>query len=162
MNLLNQIFAIIFYVLLFSWAFFKIRNIILVKKLNCKERYKIIKQNIRKQKLSKCLFIIIMFFLSLIIMTLTICFVTGFIAFTVGMFMMLVTLGGTAYIDTGADPTFYNNIIIFIYKLFCCFSIFKYTHYVLYLIVYMCFARGIYINMTCCKQLNSDFIKNNI
>ena len=83
MNLLNQIFAIIFYVLLFSWAFFKIRNIILVKKLNCKERYKIIKQNIRKQKLSKCLFIIIMFFLSLIIMTLTICFVTGFIALSI-------------------------------------------------------------------------------
>ncbi len=45
MELLRNIFAIIFYTLLFVWIFFKINNSILVNKLKCKENYKETKKN---------------------------------------------------------------------------------------------------------------------
>lgn len=44
MWLLNQIFAIIFYILFLGWLFFKFKNVILVKKLKCKDFFKNIKK----------------------------------------------------------------------------------------------------------------------
>lgn len=56
MKLLNQLFAIIFYLLLFSWIVLKIRNVILIEKLNCRKIYKDMKKIVKKKKTSKVLF----------------------------------------------------------------------------------------------------------
>ena len=56
MDIIRNIFAIIFYILLCIWMFFKIRNIVLVKKYNNNDKYKEIKNNSKKNRISKLLF----------------------------------------------------------------------------------------------------------
>lgn len=148
MELLRNIFAIVFYTLFFVWIFFKINNIILVNKLNCKENYKETKKNAKDKKLSKYLFRINLG----IVITFSIYLGIGLIIGIFVLFMMFITLGGAAYVDTGADSTFYDNLIQFagIY-----FSLFIYSLYVLYSIVYMFLVRAIYINFLVNKQLKN-------
>ena len=151
MELLNQIFAIIFYILFFSWAFFKIRNVILIKKKNCKEIYKNINKYFKNQKLSKYLFRSIITF----IIIFAIYIIIGLIAVALALFMIFITLGGAAYVDTGADSTFYDNLMSYIVSHF---SIFKYVGYYIYIIVYIVLVRAIYINIMSYKVLKSDDI----
>ena len=148
MELLRNIFAIIFYILFFVWIFFKINNIILVNKLNCRENYKETKKNAKGEKLSKYLFRINLG----IVITFAIYLGIGLMIGIFVLFMMFITLGGAAYVDTGADSTFYDNLIQFagIY-----FSLFIYILYVLYTIVYMFLVRAIYINFLVNKQLKN-------
>ncbi len=146
MELLNQLFAIIFYILFFSWSFLKIRNIILIKKLNCKEIYKNEKKDLKHKKLSKILFIFVIIGTILFGIYLIIGLVSGVLA----LLMVFITLGGTAYVDTGSTPSFYNNLMSFVVNYF---SLFKYTLYYIYLIVYALLTRAIYINVLIYKKL---------
>jgi|GEM_PF-5186964 len=146
MELLNQLFAIIFYILFFSWSFLKIRNIILIKKLNCKEIYKNEKKDLKHKKLSKILFIFVIIGTILFGIYLIIGLVSGVLA----LLMVFITLGGTAYVDTGSNPSFYNNLMSFVVNYF---SLFKYTLYYIYLIVYALLTRAIYINVLIYKKL---------
>lgn len=154
MELLNQIFAIIFYILFLCWAFFKTRNVILINKLNCKDIYKNMKKDLKKQKISKYLFRIII--TSIIIFAIYLAI--GLIAGALALFMMFITLGGAAYVDTGADSTFYDNLMSFVGNHF---SLLNYIAYYVYIIVYMLFVKAIYINVLSYKQLNSRDILNN-
>ncbi len=147
-ELLRNIFTIIFYTLFFIWIFFKINNIILVNKLNCKENYEEIKKKAKSKKLSKYLFRINLG----IVITCVIYLGIGLMLAILVLFMMIFTLGGAAYVDTGADSTFYDNLIRFTGNYF---SIFIYILYVLYTIVYMFLIRGIYINFLVNKQLKN-------
>ena len=146
MELLRNIFAVIFYMLFFIWIFFKIKNIILINKLKCRENYNEIKKNEKDKKLSKYLFRINLG----IVIAFAIYLVIGLIIGILVLFMMFITLGGTAYIDTGADSTFYDNLLQFAGNYF---SLFSYILYVLYTIVYMFLVRAIYINFLVNKQL---------
>ena len=148
MWLLNQIFAIIFYILFFCWLFFKFKNVLLVKKLKCKDFYRNIKKDSKSTKVSKKLF--------KVLLSLTILFgiylVIGLISGIFAGIMVFITLGGAAFVDTGADPTFYNNFMNFVGKYF---SLLKYITYYLYLIVYIWLARAIYINNLTHKELSN-------
>lgn len=148
MWLLNQIFAIIFYILFFCWLFFKLKNVILVKKLKCKDFYRNIKKDSKSTKVSKKLFKV---FLSLTILF-GIYLVIGLISGIFAGIMVFITLGGAAFVDTGADPTFYNNFMNFVGKYF---SLLKYIAYYLYLIVYIWLVRAIYINNLTHKELSN-------
>ena len=57
------------------------------------------------------------------------------------------------YVDTGTDPTFYNNLLDFVGNYFC------YGSYFFYIIVYLTLVRDTYINIICYKKINSDNIK---
>ena len=81
MDSLYQIVGNIFYVLVFCWIFFKIRNIFLIRKLNCKANYKIITQDIKKQKPMKYLFNVIKICVIPLIAYLTIGCLLGIFAF---------------------------------------------------------------------------------
>ena len=148
MWLLNQIFAIIFYILFFCWFFFKFKNVLLVKKLKCKNFYKNIKKDSKSTKISKKLFKV---FLSLTILF-VIYLVIGLISGIFAGIMVFITLGGAAFVDTGADPTFFNNFMNFVVKYF---SLLKYVAYYLYLIVYIWLVRAIYINNLTHKELSN-------
>ena len=94
--------------------------------LKCKEHYQEIKRNFKCKKiykdLTKSTKIVTITILSIIGIYLIISIILG----TIVLFMIVVTLGGTAYVDTGADPSFYNYLITSsgIY-----FSSFKYIIY---------------------------------
>lgn len=150
MELLSYIFAIIFYVLFFCWCFFKIRNVILIKKSNCKEIYRNMKKDSKKKKFAKYLSRIIIIALIMFAIYLVIGIVVGGIA----LFMIFITIGGVMYVDTGTDPTFYNNLLSFVGNYFGLFG------YLLFIIVYIAFARAIYINIICYKKLNSGNVSN--
>ena len=146
--LLNQIFAIIFYILFFCWLFFKFKNVLLVKNLKCKNFYKNIKKDSKSTKISKKLFKVFLSLTILFVIYLVIGLVSGIFA---GI-MIFITLGGAAFVDTGADPTFYNNFMNFVGKYF---SLLKYIAYYLYLIVYTWLIRAIYINNLTHKELSN-------
>jgi len=155
MEILNQILNILFYLLFISWAFFKMRNIILINKLNCKNIYKNIKKDIKKEKISKYLFIIIIAFISIFLMYLLL----GLIVLTIAFLMIIITMGGTMYVDTRADSTFFDNIMNIFSNYF---SLFNYIGYYLNLIVYLLLIRAIYINVISYKRINDEEIKNDI
>ena len=69
------------------------------------------------------------------------------------LFMMIITLGGVAYVDSGANSTFYNNLIYFVKNYF---SIFEYIIYVVYLIMFLILIKSIYINIVTYKLLNDS------
>ena len=110
MEVLNYILGIIFYILFFSWILLKIVNVVLVKKRNCKEIYKIIKKDLKKKKITKNLLRVIIIGLIMF----AIYMVIGIVAGAIALFMILITLGGIMYVDTGTDPTFYNNLLDFV------------------------------------------------
>lgn len=154
MELINQLSAIIFYSLFFSWIFFKIRNSILIRKLNCKEIYKEINKTSKAQKSSKYLFRTIIIIISIFITYLTIGFILGIIF----LFMIFITLGGTMFVDTGADSTLYDNLINFINNYF---SLFMYIGYLTDILIYIILIRAININILNYKKLNDKYILNN-
>ena len=143
MRFLDQIFAIMFYMLLFLWTFLKIRNLVLIKKEKCKEIYNKIKKDLKSQKTSKNLFRIIISSIILFAIYLAI----GLIVSSFALFMALITLGGTAYVDTGADPTNYIELTRFISNYFSLFN------YIVYLITYIILIREIYINLLTYKNI---------
>jgi len=159
MELLNQIFDIIFYILFFSWTFLKIRNVVLIKKMNYKEIYKNIKKDLICQKFSKGLFKIIIISIILFAIYLAIYLAIGLLAGALALFMIFITLGGVAYVDTGSDSTFYDNLMSFVGNHF---SLFKYIIYYIYLIVYTVLIRAIHINILSYKKLQNDVILNNV
>ena len=65
---------------------------------------------------------------------------------------MFLTLGGVAYVDTGSDPTFFNNFISFsnVYL-----GLFGYISYIVYLLLYIVLIRSIYIVFLNYKSLKS-------
>lgn len=154
MELAYQIFAIIFYILFLTWLFLKIRNLILIKKMNFKEMYKNMKKECKKQKISKYLFILIIILLSIFALYIII----WGILWAIGLFMMSISLGGVMYVDTGTDSTFYDNLIKFINNYS---SLLKYVGYFIYVIIYIVLIRASYINITIYKNLKSNdtFIK---
>jgi len=149
MIIIDNILAIILYTLFFSWIFLKIRNIVLIKKLNCKESSKSIKKDVKKQKLSKCLFKISI--VAIIIFAIFV--VIGLVAVGLAILMTFVTLGGIAYIDTGYDSTFYYNLMNFVMT-------YQYIGYLIEFILYIVFIRAIYINIQCHKILKNSNILN--
>lgn len=80
-------------------------------------------------------------------MSLTILFVIYlFIGLIIGILagiMFFGTLGGTGYAATGADPTFYINLMDFVSIYF---SSLKYSIYYLYYLFLIWLVRAIYIN----------------
>lgn len=141
-DILRNIAAIIFYILFFTWLFFKMRNVIIVNKLKCKADYKEIKK-VKGQKILK----IIMITILVVIVT----YLIGALLFaTMALFIGIITLGGTAYVDTGADSSFYNFIMKNIGNYF---SVFKYIMYIVYMSVYILLVNGIYIDNLRYKKL---------
>ncbi len=139
MDILRNIAAMIFYILFFIWLFMKMKNIILIKKLNCKDAYKEIKRNSKCQKISKYLSKTTIIFIIIVAVYLIFAIVLGAIA----LFIIFITLGGTAYVDTGTDSSFYY---FFMAVMGIYFSGFKYIIYVLYITIYMFLVNNIYVN----------------
>ena len=146
MALLNQIFAIIFYILFFGWAVLKIRNVVLIKKMNYKEIYKNIKKDLKHQKFLKYLFRIIIISITIFEIYLVIGLVSGGLA----LFIIIITLGGAAYVDTGTTSTFYNSLMSFVGNYL---GSLKYSVYYIYLIVNIILIREIYINILSYRKL---------
>ncbi len=156
MELLNQIFATIFYILFFSWILFLIRNIVLTKKMNSKEFYKSIKKDLKQQKVPKNLNKTIKISMIIFVIYLVIGLVSGILA----LFMMFITLGGIAYVDTGSNSTFYDNLMTFVGNHF---SLLKYIIFYIYFIVYIILIKAIYINIVSYRKLKSnDLSQQNI
>lgn len=148
MWLLNQIFAIIlFYILFFRWLFFKFKNVILVKKLKCKDFYKNIKKDAKSTKIPKKLFKV---FLSLTILFIIYLVIAAVLVLIIGIFSGIMVFIAPVFVD--ADPTFYKNFMNFVGKYF---SLLKYITYYLYLIVYIWLVRAIYINNLTHKELSN-------
>lgn len=144
---LNQIFAIIFFGIFFIWMIFKLRNLVLLMKLKCKDLYKDIKRDSKKTKVSKNLFKVFLFLIT--ILWVYSCIAVGCIIFLI--MMVFFTLGGAAFVDTGADPTFYNNFMEFVPKFLIPLL---YIHYYIYLVVCVLIVRAIYINNLIHKELS--------
>lgn len=124
----------------------KIRNDVLAIKLNCEETYKQIKKDSKRQKAPKSMFII-----ATIFMVLAIAYVAlGFPLLLIAMFLVIFTLGGIAFIDTGADSTFYDNIMGFTASYF---SLIGYFLVALYLAIMLYMIRTIYIYVSSYKKL---------
>lgn len=153
MDILRNIVAIIFYILFFTWLLLKMINIILINRLECKEHYQEIKRNLKCKKIYKYLAkttkIVTITILAVIGTYLMIAIVVGAIA----LFMVFITLGGTAYVDTGADSSFYNYLMTSIGIYFSGFKYIISLIYVLYITVYLFLANGIYINYLSYKAL---------
>ena len=149
MDLLRNIFAAIFYILFFCWGFLKIRNIILIKKLNYKEKYEEIKREVKEDKLYKILVRILIVITSIIAIYL----VLGVIFAIFAALMSIFTLGGAAFVDTGADSTFFDWYMQFVGSYL---FLFKYIFYIVYVIVYMILTKGICKNWLIYKILQSN------
>lgn len=148
MELLNRIFAIIFCILFFSWIFFKIRNFFMIRKMNFKEIYKNVKEDSEYQILSIYLFKIIKKSIKVFV----ICLAIGLVLGGLTLFITFITFGGIMYTETGADSTFYDNLIYLVGNYF---SLFKYIYYYVYLILYAILIRSIYIDIICYKKLKN-------
>ncbi|MGN0375158.1 MAG: hypothetical protein ACI4EN_06610 [Butyrivibrio sp.] len=133
------------------WMFLKIRNMTLAKKLNCRADYKIIKKSIKKNTVTKVLLII-----GLAATVLFVVYVLmGIILFILELFLIFITLGGAAFVDTGADPSGYNNFLNFAWNYL---KSFRYGSLGIYVIAYSFIGRAVYINSLVYKALKD---KNN-
>ena len=150
MDLFNQIFAVIFYILFFYWAFTKIRASILVSKFNCRDTYKEMKNELKSEKTSKRLFNIIKSCGAIFVIYLIIGLAAGLLA----LFLAFITLGGAAYVGSGADASFYKFLMKFVRNWF---GLFKYIHYYIYIMVYIISIRAAHINNLLAKQLKNNY-----
>ncbi len=133
---------------LILWTIFKILTIVSASKLRRRDIYKNIRREIKSQKFPR-------YSLKIIIISASIfgAFATfGIILGIIVLFMLIITLGGTMYIDTGYDPTFYNNLMNFAY-LYLKASI--YVVFTLYIALYLLPVRSMYINILTRKQIRS-------
>lgn len=145
MELIYQISCIILYVLLFSWAFFYVRNVILAKKLKCGEFYKSIKKNFENKKLTKCLWIITI--ISIIIFVLYI---------IIGIVVALLTIlfWPLALMNSNGVSDFYNNLLNYISIHFSRLVYIGYFFFIIeYIIIFIAGVRDIYVNIKCYKKL---------
>jgi len=154
---MDYILAIVFYILFFGWILFKIRNIILVRNLNCKDFYKDLKKEAKKQKLSKSLFKISITTLIIFCIYLAIGLISGAFA----LFMGFITIGGAAYVGTGTSSSLYDNLTLFLNNYWWLFNYIG--GYTFYIITYTFFTRNIYIdilNYNSLKQLQNQDTEN--
>ena len=140
MELFRQIFAIIFYTLIFACIFFKIRNIILVKKMNYKEVYQKIKFDYKQEKMPKKLFKIIIFIVTILGLYLFI----GILASVIILFITIFSVGGSAFIGKESMLNFYNALLD--YTKFH-FSYIEYFGYLVYVVIFLILIRSIFINV---------------
>lgn len=154
MNIVIQILGIVLYILmyilLFGWIFFKIRNVVLIRKSNCKDVYNMIKKDIKKTKKSKYSFRIILIAISICLSYIVI----GLIIGSLVLLMTFITLFGSAYAEAGGNAAFYDNLIELCNKYF---SIFKYIFHYILIIIDMILIRIIYINKEIYKKLNVNY-----
>lgn len=69
------------------------------------------------------------------------------------LFVVFITLGGAAFVDTGADPTWYNNFMGLIATYFSGFKYLVYVIFAIYIIVYIFLALGIDIELNRYRKL---------
>lgn len=155
-----EILCLIFFISLFGGIFLKIRNLIIVKELKCKELYKEIKKNSRSRTFARMVFIISRD----ILIVFGIYIAIGVLLAIFLLFMIFITLGGIAYVDTGADPTFYNKSMEFggLYL-----KLLEYFAYALFMSIYALVIQNFYINVLDYKSLkkhieNSEVKHKNI
>jgi len=146
MELVYNIFGTIFYILLFSWIFTKIRNIILIKKLNCKELYKNMRKDIKKQKILKYSFKFIIINAIILGIYIGIGIELAIIEFIFTMFVFIVY---------AISEDFYTIFSTFVLNYI---SLFEYIIYYIYIVVFIILIRGIYINILIYKKLKSNNI----
>lgn len=149
MELVIIILNILLVILFFIWLIFKILNIHLVMKFNCKELYKNQKRNLKKAKISKILFIIILIILILIVTYL----INGFMLGLLFLFMSILNIFKMFAIYPNTDNSGYRFIVYFTKKYVNTFS---YSGYVFCIVLCIFFIRLIYINVKTYK-----FLKNN-
>lgn len=151
-SILWQATAVIFYVFLFMWIFLKLRNVILVGKYKCRDAYKEIKKDVRMAKTSKHFRQIKT--ISIIVVSLIALYLWGAIILGgITLFVVFITLGGAAFVDTGADPTWYNNFMSLIATYFSGFKYLVYVIFAIYIIVYIFLALGIDIELNRYRKL---------
>ena len=150
MDLLRNIFAVLFYILFLGLGFLKLKNIILIKKMNDKEKYKDLQKEVKENIVYKKLLRILGIILSIIAIYLVLGAILSIFAALMGIF----TLGGAAFVDTGADSTFYDCYMKFVGNYL---FLFKYIFYIIYVIVYMILAKGIYKNWLIYKMIKNRF-----
>jgi len=162
MKLLNQLFAIIFYLLLFSWIVLKIRNVILIEKLNCRKIYKDMKKIVKKKKTSKVLFWFIVITIIPVLLYVVIAIIIMIVIF-IEIFLCLFPVIVEGWDGHIIDSTFYDNIKNF---LITYSSLYNYIGYTIYIIMYVFLVRIIYIDILCYKMLQDnellDSLKQNI
>lgn len=155
MELVIIILNILLVILFFIWLIFKILNIHLVMKFNCKELYKNQKRNLKKAKISKILFIIILIILILIILILIVTYlINGFMLGLLFLFMSILNIFKMFAIYPNTDNSGYRFIVYFTKKYVNTFS---YSGYVFCIVLCIFFIRLIYINVKTYK-----FLKNNL
>ena len=134
--------------LFLTWLFFKIRNIVWVKKYSNKDIYKEIKKASKKNKIVSTLFKI-----SIVLLILFGAYFSfGFVLLIFMVIFVFITLGGVAYVETGADPTFYNNSFSFSGAYF---SLIQYIIFIPFILIILLLIRAIYFHILNYKALNN-------
>ncbi len=145
---IHTILCVGFILTLCLWAIFKILTVISTSKLQRYDIYKNIKREIRSRKFPRYSLKIIIISAGIFGAFATFGIILGIIVF----FMLFITLGGTMYVDTGADPTFYYNLMDFAYAYL---KVSAYVVFILYIAMYLLPIRGMYINILTRKQIQA-------
>lgn len=91
------------------WLIFKIRNKLLINKLNIKGQYKFLMEESKKDKLLIYFSKIFKILITIIILY----FIFGLLLLIFVLLMNFITLGGIAYVDTGVNSTFFDTLMDF-------------------------------------------------
>lgn len=147
-----QIFAIIFYILLFSFLISKLFVVICVRRNRFNEKYKELKKKVKNDILSKKVFklLIIVIIIVGVYITLSIILGLGFL-----MFGLIAGFFGFVSLDNGAWSNPFDVPIVKAYYAFItkCFSLFKYVPFAIYIIIYIFLVRLIIINILSYKEI---------
>lgn len=146
MESLNQIFLQITYVFLLIWGVVKIRNLLLIKKLDCKDTYKSVKKEIKEQKIIKYLSKILVICTSII----GIYILIGLFAGGLSFFFTFGKIGGVAVMDMELNRTIYNFLLSIAIRHF---TLIKEAFYFEYIIIYLFLIRDIIISVLSYKRL---------
>ncbi len=137
----RQALAIVFYILFFTWIFFKLRTIYLVYKLKCKEAYREVKSSIKNNKKPNLYKYAKTFII--VIIVLTALYIASIIfSYAIIVFILIITGFGVALETEGL--TWLKCILGFFY-LYA--DTIKYGLYIITVIVYLIFYTLLIMNM---------------
>ena len=142
-NVLYQLVVCLFYILFFAMVFFKIRNIVLVRKLNNKEFYKNTQKKIKNNKLYKYLSNIDLCLIIIAVLYIVVGIGLSIITFTLTIFALPMLF-------SGHTSTIYDIFLSFVTFYF---SLLKYVVYYFYFTTFILFITSIYSNCLIHKEL---------
>lgn len=134
-----QLLVLLFFGLFCVWLFLKLRNLSLIRQLDCAPVYRQLQQDFKRRELPTNLFKTTIVLCSVF----GIYFGLGLAASIIWFMLAFITLGGIAYYEAGGDPSFYNNLILYINQHF---SLFPLVGLLLIIALGLLLIRSIYIS----------------